>query len=158
MPIFHLLMKADLEGIAKLEPVPGNNWKFNIRSSGGHERNGITVSSADEMEIEGSRGTANFIVRFDKGSDPSYIKLVEPKIKGFDGSYSKSGEWVTILAMECRGLEPVDWVPSVDFDAISNSGKRFEGIDLSDKDFSDYDDEADEAVSILNLEWKFERA
>ena len=158
MPLFHLLIKAEMEGIAKLEPVVNNNWKFNIKSSGGHERNGITVSAGDEQEIEGSRGTANFIIRWDKGAEPSHIKLVTPKVKGFDGCYTKSGEWTVILAMECRGIEPVDWIPSVDFDAISNAGKRFEAIDMTDKEFSDYDEEADEAVSILNLEYRFERA
>jgi len=156
MPTFLLKMKAELEGIACLRPLKGNNWKINVVSSGGHSREGITVSDADEQELEGSRGTAHFIIRWERSMEPAYIKLVP--MKGVDGTYTKSGEFQTILAMECRGIEPATWIPSTDFDAISSGGKVFEAVDLTDKEWSEFDEDADVAVSILDLEFKIERA
>ena len=69
-----------------MKPQAGNMWKFNVNSGdGGFSRDGITFSSLDELDLEGSRGIANFIVRWDKASSQSYIKLVD--MKGVTGKY-----------------------------------------------------------------------
>ncbi len=37
------------------------------------------------------------------------------------------------------------------------SGKVWEDVDLSEKEWVDYDDKSNESVSIMDLEWKFQR-
>ena len=112
MPQFLLKIKCTLENIGKLEPVEFNAWKFDIESEGGEPRLGITVSKTDDFELEGGKGTANFIVKFPGENKQSYIKLVE--IKKCDGSYKaeNSDSYVTVLGLECRGLIITRWYPS----------------------------------------------
>ena len=70
----------------------------------------------------------------------------------------KSGEWVQIAAFECRGMEVVAWHPAEngDFTAESTGGKVFEEVDLSEGDWTDYDDDNDLAVSVMELDSKIE--
>jgi Eukaryotic protein of unknown function (DUF866) len=112
MPIFLLKIKADLENIALLSPQFENLWKFNIASQDGEERLGITVSKADVLELNGSKGDANYVMKWHKAdSHQAYIKLVD--VKKADGTYkaAETGTWVTILGLECRGLVPTAWIP-----------------------------------------------
>eukprot|EP01041_Mallomonas_annulata_P000662 gene662-1279_t len=155
MPLFLLKIKADLENVKQLMPVPDNNWQFNVKSMDGEVREGITFSSSDSIDLEGSRGTANFIMRWKGSREQCYIKVVD--VKKCDGTYKidDSGNFVTILGLECRGLEPLAWLPSTDFIAETNNGKFME-TDLSDNDWTDFDDEYDEPISVLNLEYKIE--
>ena len=112
MPLFLLKIKADLENIAELSPQFENLWKFNIASTDGEERLGITVSKADVLELNGSKGDANYVMKWHKAdSHQAYIKLVD--VKKVDGTYkaADSGTWVTLLGLECRGLVPTAWIP-----------------------------------------------
>ena len=158
MPIFLLKIKADLENISTLRPVEGVCWKFDIESSDGERKEGITVSSTETIELEGSRGDANFVMRWHKGSPPSYIKIVP--VKKVDGSYNTKdgGTFATIAGFECRGLTITKFIPGEDFTATSAGGTVFEAVDVSDGDWADYDDQNgnDLSVSITNFESKIE--
>ena len=112
MPVYLLKIKADLENIAELTPLFENLWKFNITNGSGEERLGITVSKGDVLELNGSKGDANYVMKWHKSdAHQAYIKLVD--VKKVDGTYKKadSGTWVTILGLECRGLVPTAWIP-----------------------------------------------
>jgi hypothetical protein len=110
MVLFLLKMKADLENISELQPQFENLWKFNISSQDGEERLGITVSKADILELNGSKGDANYVMKWHKAdSHQAYIKLVD--VKKVDGTYKTSGDWTTLLGLECRGLIPTAWIP-----------------------------------------------
>jgi hypothetical protein len=158
MPIFLLKIKADLENIETLRPVEGVCWKFDIESSDGERKEGITVSSTEIIELEGSRGEANFVMRWHKGDPPSYIKIVA--VKKVDGSYNSKdgGKFATIAGFECRGLTITRYIPGEDFSATSSGGTVFEGVDLTEGDWAEYDDSNgnDLSVSITNFESKIE--
>lgn len=157
MPQYFLKVKADLENIQQLTPVAGNLWKFDIQTPGGGEsRSGITVSADDIYPLEGSRGEANFIIKWPYANDQSYIKIITHKSVASSITAEKSGSFVTLLAMECRNIEPTAWYPSFDFLARSSEGTLFEQIDLSDRDWAEYDEEHDLSVSVTNLEYKIE--
>eukprot|EP00599_Poterioochromonas_sp_BG-1_P007513 CAMPEP_0173135664 /NCGR_PEP_ID=MMETSP1105-20130129/2023_1 /TAXON_ID=2985 /ORGANISM="Ochromonas sp., Strain BG-1" /LENGTH=161 /DNA_ID=CAMNT_0014047699 /DNA_START=24 /DNA_END=509 /DNA_ORIENTATION=- len=158
MPQFYLKVKADLENIKSLTPSVGNLWKFDIQTPGGGEvRNGITISSDDVYPLEGSRGEANFVIKWPYATDQSYIKILTNN-RGVKPSYTSddSGNYVTILGLECRNIEPTAWHPSFDFVIESSEGTTFDKVDLSDRDWADYDEENDLSVSITNLEYKIE--
>lgn len=86
----------------------------------------------------------------------SYMKIID--VKNVDGKYSEaqSGEWATILGLECRGIVPLKWVLESDFVAESSGGHFFDSVDLSDGDWAEYDEENDLSVSITNVETKIE--
>jgi hypothetical protein len=119
MPTYVLKIKADLLNIAALQPIPDNLWVLDIQSdAGGDERKGITVSSGDAIPLDGSKGEANYVMRWAKGAPQAYIKIVD--VKKVDGSYKAedSGKWVTVLGLECRGLEPTKWLQKIDFTGL----------------------------------------
>lgn len=82
----------------------------------------------------------------------SYIKIVN--IPKCNGEYSnQSGEFQTILGLECRGLEIERWIPSTDFVVETLDGTIFENVDLSDSDgWAEYDERNDKSVSITDVE------
>ena len=108
--------------------------------------------------LEGSRGDANFIIKWPYSKDQSYIKIITHRSVASSISAAQSGSFVTILAMECRNLEPIAWHPSFDFMARTTGGVLFDNdkVDLTDRDWAEYDEENDMAVSVTNLDYKIE--
>lgn len=161
MPLYLLQAKAELEGIESLTPKESIAWKLDVQNEASERREGITVCAVDEEELEGSRGTANFVVRFSKGDQQAYIKLerLVKKTHG-DGVLTVSGQWTTLAVLECRGLEPTKAHPGNDFD-IKSSGERvkvFADADFSQEpDFCDYDEDNDLSVSVTGLEYRIVR-
>ena len=51
---------------------------------------------------------------------------------------------------------PIKWHQLRELVCESTEGKSFDGVDLSEDDWCDYDDENDLSVSISNLESTFE--
>eukprot|EP01039_Chlorochromonas_danica_P002548 gene2548-2789_t len=162
MPQFVLKVKADLDNIRALIPVEGNLWKFDIQTpGGGDERKGVTVSTEESFPLEGSRGEANFLIKWPHASDQAYIKiLTQSRAVAKEYSVDDGGSFVTILALECRGLEVTAWHPSFDFDVESIGGTVFKHnqVDLSDRDWTEYDEENDLSVSVLNLDYRIDVA
>jgi hypothetical protein len=68
---------------------------------------------------------------------------------------SDNDAWVVLFAIECRGLEPVEWMPRKDFTVTSSGGVKFEEVEIEDGLWADYDGENDMPVSIQNLTWEF---
>ena len=83
---------------------------------------------------------------------------VDPRLpRTMEGEDSES--WVPMMAVECRGIEPYafhfmggEWIVE------SEGGGVFEGedVDLSEGDWADYDAENDVAVTVSEVETKFE--
>jgi len=69
-----------------------------------------------------------------------------------------SGQWVPLLCMECRGLEPYEFLPMKDeFIIVSEGGCEFqEDIEFEDGEWADYDAENEAPVSMSEIEFKFE--
>ena len=66
-----------------------------------------------------------------------------------------SSEDVVLLAVEARGMEPVEWQTKNDFTVISNGGSIFEDVDIEDGVWADYDADHDCPVSIQDLEYSW---
>ena len=67
-----------------------------------------------------------------------------------------SGDYVPVLAMECRGLEPFAFHPlGNEFKVISEGGAVFEeDVDLSEGDWAEYDEENDASLSVNDFQSK----
>jgi hypothetical protein len=92
-------------------------------STGEDERKGVEVTSTHEEELPGSRGSANFALRWHKDSKmPAHLNVreiqKEAKTKAKDilrAAYTAEdeGKWIGIVGFECRGMEVTDWQPQV---------------------------------------------
>lgn len=67
--------------------------------------------------------------------------------------------FVPVLALDCRGLEPYEFFPMGDEFVVTSTGgvKYDEDVDFSEGDWADYDAENDAPVSVSSFESKFER-
>lgn len=86
-------------------------------------------------------------------------KYKGPKIQQNSYSGDDSGQWVPLLCMECRGLEPYAFKPMKDeFIVESVGGTQFtEDIEFdNDGEWADYDADHDVSVSLSQVEFKFQ--
>lgn len=59
---------------------------------------------------------------------------------------------------DCRGIEPIDFSPREGWIAVAeDSGTTFEDVDLSEKEWVDYDEKTKQSVGIYDIESKFIR-
>ena len=127
---------------------------------GGELKEGITVCAIDEIEIEGSRGHANFVMKWHGSKQQAHIKILPLDKHLSPGFYpaEKSGEFIKVAAFECRGLSLERWIPGTDFAVEGSTGTVFPAVDLSDPDgWADYDEGSDESVSVMGLEHRIVR-
>lgn len=157
MPTFLLYVKAELENVSSLAIQKGAHYCIDVQESAGSERrDGVYVTATDSHELAGSKGTANFVMKFDKASKhEAYINVLEVKGVTREVTADDGGKWVPVMAFECRGLEPVAYHPEDEWTATGAGGQRFDPVDLSD-DWADFDEKLGESVSVMGLESKFE--
>lgn len=86
----------------------------------------------------------------------STTKKVSDK-KNLETVYLDSDEeqFKTIIGFDCRGLELTDFEPR-DGWAVQSGKKIFDDVDLSSKDWCDYNEIDNIPVEITNFESKFE--
>jgi hypothetical protein len=124
--------------------------------SGEDTREGVYVDAGELHELSGSRGTANFAMKWARDSKhEGHLNLQQ--VKGVTRPLTDEDEHkaVPIIAFDCRGLEPIAWRPEGGFIIKTKSGKVFEDVDLSDGEWADYDEKLGDSVSVMNLEWEF---
>ena len=116
---------------------------------------GCWVSNEEEQPLEGSRGTAHFVVRWEGSRKQSSLSVVPPKSGVRE--VLESDEWADFAAFECRGMEPIRWQPSEGYVCEgSESGAEFTDIDLSDADgWTEWDEDGNCSVSITELQHRF---
>lgn len=174
MPLFVAFVKAELEGVASLAPPEDVTWKIDVKHSSGDEvRSGVTICASDEVELTGSKGVANLVLKFADASEQSNCSVVtafnRDKKKGKKKGGGKggddepravtaddSGEWVPIVAFEARGLEVVNLTLGTgDLVVTAEGGRAWDDADLSD-DWAEYDEENEVSVSVMSIETKVE--
>lgn len=172
MPVFVAMLKCDLENVASLTPRTSNSvWTIDVKHGQSDEmREKVTIDAEDEIEIEGSRGTANLIIKFEDAaekaqcsilSDEQFKTKFKNKKKQLElapraATADDSDIWLPFLAFEARGLDVVKvHLGGDNFDLVSTAGSTFTP-DLSETDWSDYDDDNQLPISITQLQTKVE--
>ena len=102
--------RPELEATSETGPLPSQ-----VKDSTGEDvREGVRVTSANEVDLPGSRGTAHFALKWARDAKHAAHLTLAP-VKGVTRPYTAAddGAWVGVVGMECRGLEPVRWHPEV---------------------------------------------
>ncbi|KAF5827838.1 hypothetical protein DUNSADRAFT_18628 [Dunaliella salina] len=134
-----------------------------VQEAGGTEvRKGVHVSALEQHELPGSKGTANFILKFDKGSkSTASISIVDSKdlkgvLRGLTAEDADAGKFVPVAALECRGLEPIGYTPESDWMVeAANSQTKWDDVDLSEGEWTEYDEKAGEGVGVYKIRSDF---
>ncbi|KAI9002955.1 hypothetical protein DFJ74DRAFT_639252 [Hyaloraphidium curvatum] len=156
-----LLIRATLTNLTSLRLPPSAPYEFRVKCTSCNELHGVpvTLDPAEERDIGGSRGKANFVWKCGFCRRESSASFVP----GSNGAYGKEedGEWKGVAQFECRGLEFVEFVPGGGWLARSTeSSTEFDEVDLSDPDagYSDYDEKGKCEVAVMDFQSKLERA
>ncbi|XP_045480445.1 UPF0587 protein CG4646 [Harmonia axyridis] len=79
-------------------------------------------------------------------------------IEGTNEKYTNEdqGNFKSIINFDCRGIEPIEFSPTDGWIAkIEDSGNIFEGIDLTEKEWVEYDEKINQSVGIYDFQYKF---
>ncbi|GJJ68255.1 hypothetical protein EMPS_00601 [Entomortierella parvispora] len=156
MPVLALQIKAELENITELIPEDADHtWHFKIQCTKCREidSNHITFNAIDKAEMGSGRGEANLVMKCKFCKCESSADFASKPV-AYD--IENSGKFQTIVTIECRGLELVDFAPREGWKAKgAESGTVFEDIDLTDGDWADYDEKSELPVAISDIEAKF---
>lgn len=159
MVLFILYVKVELDNVKCIEIPKNHQWCLDLKQPTSDEvRKGVFVSEEEELEIENSRGTAHFLMKWPGGKKNSQLTVMrEVKNVTKDITLERSDEFVPIVGFDCRGLEPTHWYPNGGYVVRSDGSDNvsFEDVDLMD-DWAEYDEECNATVGIYNLEYKFE--
>lgn len=145
MPIFALQLKADLEGVSNINTA--GRYCLDL-SKDGEGKTGIYIDQSDKVEMADSRGTCHLQIKLPGMSKPANLSILET----FPYTAEDSGSFKTVARIEARGLDVDAWQAREDFVVVSEGGKRFENADLGNGDYTEYDEEHDQAVSVLEIE------
>ncbi|KAJ2709202.1 hypothetical protein H4R19_004372 [Coemansia spiralis] len=159
MTIVDLQIKAELLNVTALVPDEDEaayDWHLKTRCGSCSEvtANFVTINRVETSPISGSRGDANLVMRCKFCKREASASIVG---KPAEYMAADSGQFVTVLSLECRGLEPVEFEPRDGWTARgAESGTRF-AIDLTEGEWYDYDEEAALEVSVTDIGHRFER-
>ena len=159
MPVIALFIKAQMDGIGKIVPIPNTQWCLDLKNTLGEEyRKEIYIDSTEVQEIEGG-GTdeVHFALKWEGSKKQATLSVVEAGGDIQEAYTSEDvGQWVPVVAFDCRGLEPCTWHPQKNFVGEGTSGFLMDDIDFSEGDYCGFDEDEGCPTEISELEWKFE--
>ncbi|KAJ4416397.1 hypothetical protein N0V85_002291 [Neurospora sp. IMI 360204] len=160
--MFALYLTAELTGVTNLRPddSEGNPfwYTFKVQCTSCREVHDkpVGVSRFENNEMSGSRGEANFVWKCKNCKRES-----SASIKAAPAAYEQTepAKKQKIIEFDCRGLEFVEFNPEGSWLAEGvDSNTKFADIDLTEGEWFDYDEKANDEVSIKELKWEINRA
>lgn len=160
-------IKCELENLTNL--VPGEDFTYHFKlvcANCGEVSKRESTLTADESfstQQKGHKGghgnsqkdkaVTNLIQKCDLCERTGTITVVEGHGKPYTAEDSEKGALVPIICLDCRGMQPAEFHPGGGWLAEGvESGTKFADIDLSEGEYSEYDEKAAASVGILNFE------
>ena len=161
MVLLVLYVKAELENIGSIT-FPGNiQYCFDVKDAqSDEEKKGVYLCADEIAEIDGSKGDANFVMRFPDCKKQCTVTFTDVKGVTRDTITAEdSGNFVPIRAFDCRGLEIVNWVPTEGLIVKSTEGTTLENVNLGDDPdgWFEYCEKQGESVGITELTFEFRK-
>ncbi|XP_022656002.1 UPF0587 protein C1orf123-like [Varroa jacobsoni] len=147
---------AYLENLESLAPTDvAFVWYFKLKcgACGEVHDNIVSLEQSEKQAIPDKRGKANLVIKCKLCRRQNTIDILPDTIK----PYSDSNKFQLIAGFECRGAEPIDFHPSNGWIAKTEKGSTFKEVDLSEKEWADYDEKQSQTVGVYELKWQFRR-
>eukprot|EP00466_Bigelowiella_natans_P010997 jgi/Bigna1/81524/fgenesh1_pg.81_\ len=127
-----------------------------VRFPNGDVHENIWVDRKEEVDVPGSKGTVNLIIKPKGSKQHATIKFEGKEYPDYE---QKDTDWKTYAYLDCRGLEITDWIVHAEgFTAETPSGECVDDIDFEDGEYYGYDEKAETETSILNIETRVIKA
>ncbi|XP_012631739.2 CXXC motif containing zinc binding protein isoform X1 [Microcebus murinus] len=152
-----LQLKATLENVTNLRPM-GEDFRWYLKMKCGNcgeiSEKWQYIRLMDSVALKGGRGSASMVQKCKLCARENSIEILSSTIKPYNAEDNE--KFKTIVEFECRGLEPVDFQPQAGFAAEGvESGTVFSDVNLQEKDWTDYDEKAQESVGIYEVTHQF---
>jgi len=165
MVLLLLEIKAELENITNLMPKGGSDgseytffFKIKCGSCGTVSDKETSVVASELYDIPKSKGSANLVQKCKFCDKVGNITVIGGRDKPYTLEDSESGKFVPIGCFDCRGIECIEFSFRDGWAAEGLTGTKFVDIDLSEGEWSEYDEKASASVGILSLEHRFVNA
>ena len=161
-----LQIKANLEFVTGLIPDDIEDFRWHLKlkctACGEGPSHWQYVTLAEDQPVKGGRGSANFVSKCKLCPRQNSLDIKQDSIVSYD--FADSNKFKTIVQFDCRGLEPIDFDPRDNWKAKgykeNDDGEgqetptQFE-VDLSDKEWADFDEHSSESTFINEFESRF---
>ncbi|VDM49919.1 unnamed protein product [Toxocara canis] len=138
-PLISLELKATLLNVTGLQPSDPKNFRWFMKES---------------LEMPGSRGEANLIAKCKLCGRVNSLDIIKDSFQAY--TIEGNEQYQPIVKFDCRGVEPTEFDPRGGWRAVGvESGTPFEDIDLSEKEWADYDEKSSVATEITELDARF---
>ena len=158
MVLLVLHVKAELENIESITFPPDIQYCFDVKDAqSDEEKKGVFLCADEIAEVDGSKGDANFAMRFPDCKKQCTVTFTDVKGVTRDTITAEdSGNFVPIRGFDCRGLELAKWTPTEGLVVTSAGGTKWENVDLgADPDgWFEYCEKCGESVGITELEFE----
>ncbi|KAK1311858.1 hypothetical protein QJS10_CPA07g00923 [Acorus calamus] len=161
MVFFMLYVSAELDKLTDIQPEGGCDdpnfvylFKLRCENCGELTQKETCVVLGETVPLTNGRGTANLVQKCKFCGREGTIQMIPGQGRPLTLETSQSGGSAPVMLFECRGFEPVDYVFGDGWKAESTEGTKF-NMDLSDGEFSEYDEKGEFPVEITNLRGTF---
>ena len=162
-----LQIKANLECVTEIIPDDIQNFRWHLKlkctQCGEVPNHWQYVTLSEEQPLKGGRGSANYVSKCKLCSHQNSLDIKEDSIVSYN--MKDVNKFKTIATFDCRGLEPVDFEPRDGWKAQGYKENEdgegemtstiFSDVDLSDKEWADYDERSGESTVISEFEVNF---
>ncbi len=164
-----LQISANLENLTDLRPDDADSFKwfvkFKCSSCGEVPDHWQHVCLVDRHEVKGGRGHANAVIKCKLCGRENSCDIYRDSLDSYN--YGDNDRFKSVVAFDCRGMEPVEFDPrdgwaakgfivdEEDEEENKESGKVFDEVDLSSKEWADYDDVSGESVYLSDVKYQF---
>jgi hypothetical protein len=146
-PTAAIQFRAETDGVSSLVPVDVHSLIFSVKCTQcGCIRDTVRIED-EEQEVEGSRGTASFIMNCRDCKRQCKVTYCSIELET-SGDYS---EWKPIITVDCRGCEIVS-VACDNWTITSESNNTYDW-DAAD-DFFEYDAELEKPVTVSKVQFR----
>ena len=166
-----LQVRAQLENVTNLKPDGDDfRWYLKLKCVGCGETpdHWQYVTESEKTPVKGGRGEANAVIKCKLCSRENSIDILTETVSSYGYADSEANKFTTIVVFDCRGIEPIDFDPRVGWMASGykvatedddtedqETGTTFNDIDLSDKEWADFDDKSGESTFISEFQCNF---
>ncbi|CAN8025097.1 hypothetical protein HPB47_025525 [Ixodes persulcatus] len=151
-----LQFSANLENLSSFKAGEDFVWylKLKCMSCGEEGVNWHSVEADSKSACKGGPGSANLVIRCKLCSRENSLDVIPSSLVPYTADDSPG--FKTIVAFDCRGVEPVAFDARDGFEAVAaESGSRFAQVKLEDNEWADYDEKAKQTVGVYELTHRF---
>ncbi|XP_047338187.1 CXXC motif containing zinc binding protein [Impatiens glandulifera] len=157
-----LMITAELENLTNLQPEDGKDdpnfsyyFKLKCGNCGEVTQKETCVCLNETVSLQQGRSTTHLVQKCKFCSREGTVTMIPGRGSPLTLELSESGKSAPLMLFDCRGAEPVGFLFGEGWKVESVEGTKFEGIDLSEGEFADYDEKGKCPVMISNLKADF---